>query len=249
MVDLVLIDGTLGGMCGRFTSLTAPSVIAAVFDAEPPNPALFDPFTPNYNVPPTSRIMAVAHDGAGTTRLGRFQWGLVPSWAKDPSGAARLINARSETVLEKPSFRSSVPTKRCIIPMDGFYEWRTVDVLPRAPKQPVYVTRRDGEVLAVAGLWATWKDPALGSDAPPLHTCCIITTAANGTMAPIHDRMPVILERGDWGQWMNVGEQGTPIDDIVALMVPADDDVVMARNVDTAVNSVRNNQPSLIQPI
>jgi putative SOS response-associated peptidase YedK len=236
-------------VCGRFTSLTPPDVVANLFGAQPPNPSLFDDFTPNYNVPPTTRIMAIARDGQGDTRLGRFQWGLVPSWAKDSSGAARLINARSETVLEKPSFRQSVPSKRCIIPMDGFYEWRTVDVEPRSPKRPVYVTRRDGQLLAVAGLWATWKDPRLGPEAPALHTCCIITTAANETMAPIHDRMPVILEPDDWSRWLAVGQGGTPIDDIVSLMVPADESVISPRDVGTAVNSVRNKDASLIEPL
>jgi putative SOS response-associated peptidase YedK len=133
--------------------------------------------------------------------------------------------------------------------MDGFYEWRTVDVEPRSPKRPVYVTRRDGQLLAVAGLWATWKDPRLGPEAPALHTCCIITTAANETMAPIHDRMPVILEPDDWSRWLAVGQGGTPIDDIVSLMVPADESIISPRDVGTAVNSVRNKDASLIEPL
>ena len=236
-------------MCGRFTSLTAPGAIAEVFGAQEPSPTLFDDFRPNYNVPPTSRIMAVALDGKGFRRVGNFQWGLVPSWAKDPTGAARLINARSETVTEKPSFRSSVPTKRCIIPMDGFYEWRTIGVEPKGPKRPVYVTRRDGGVIAVAGLWASWRDPLATENAPTLHSCCVITTSANGTMSPIHDRMPVILEREDWSEWLAVGPTGTPIERLVELMVPADDDVLVPRDVGTAVNSVRNNDPSLIDAI
>lgn len=240
---------TVRSMCGRFTSLTSPEAVAEVFGAEPPSPTLFDDFHPNYNVPPTSRIMAVALDSKGTRRLGRFQWGLVPSWAKDASGAARLINARSETVLEKPSFRSSVPTKRCIIPMDGFYEWRTVGVDPKGPKRPVYVTRRDGRPLAVAGLWASWRDPSVGDGVPVLHSCCVITTAANATMSPVHDRMPVILEESDWSDWLSVGPNGTSTDRLVELMVPADDSILRPRDVGTAVNSVRNNDPSLVESI
>lgn len=239
-------------MCGRFTSLTSPDAVAEVFGAEPPSPTLFDGFLPNYNVPPTSRIMAVALDSKGTRRLGRFQWGLVPHWAKDATGAARLINARSETVLEKPSFRSSVPTRRCIIPMDGFYEWRTVDIDPRgpkAPKRPVYVTRRDGRPLAVAGLWASWRDPMAGDEVPVLHSCCVITTAANSTMSPIHDRMPVILEVDDWSDWLAVGPGGTATDRLVELMVPADEGILEPRDVGTAVNSVRNNDPTLIEAV
>jgi len=244
-----LIAGTVIAMCGRFTSLTPPDRIAELFGAEPPSPSLFDDYRPNYNVPPTTRIMAVALDGNGKRRIGNFQWGLVPSWAKDSRGAARLINARSETVTEKPSFRSSVPTKRCIIPMTGFYEWRTIGVDPKGPKRPVYVTRRDGAVLAVAGLWASWRNPATGKESPILHSCCVITTAANGTMSPIHDRMPVILEADDWTDWLAVGPAGTPTDRIVELMVPAADDVLVPRDVGTAVNAVRNNDASLIETI
>lgn len=239
----------MGGVCGRFTSLTAPAVVAEVFGAEPPTPSLFDGFAPNHNVPPTSRIMAVAHDSTGVRRLGRFQWGLVPHWAKDASGAARLINARSETVLEKPSFRSSVPTKRCIIPMDGFYEWRTVGADPKGPKRPVYVTRRDGRLLAVAGLWASWRDAAATDNSGTLHSCCVITTAANSTMAPIHDRMPVILEEDDWADWLAVGPGGTPTERLVELMIPADESILFPRDVGTAVNSVRNNDATLIDPV
>ena len=244
---------TVALMCGRFTSLTPPDAVAEVFGAEAPSPTLFDGFHPNHNVPPTSRIMAVALDSRGARRLGRFQWGLVPHWAKDPSGAARLINARSETVLEKPSFRSSVPTKRCIIPMDGFYEWRTIDVDPKGPKRPVYVTRRDGRLLAVAGLWASWRDPSASKDGAEegavLHSCCVITTAANQTMSPIHDRMPVILEESDWSEWLAVGPNGTSTSRLVELMVPADDIILQPHDVGTAVNSVRNNDPSLIRPL
>ncbi|MFM9036926.1 MAG: SOS response-associated peptidase [Actinomycetota bacterium] len=234
-------------MCGRFTSLTSPEAVAAVFGTEPPNPELFDGFAPNYNVPPTSTIMVVLDDSDGQRRLGRLQWGLVPSWAKDRSGAARLINARSETVLEKPSFKSSVPSKRCIIPIDGFYEWRTVDVDPKAKKRPVYVTRRDGEMLAIAGLWATWRDRVTPS--PALHSCCIITTAANATMSPVHDRMPVVLERDDWEAWLAVGHNGTSIDEVRSLMVPADPSILVYRDVSTDVNNVRNKDSSLIDAI
>jgi len=242
-------------MCGRFTSLTPPEELAAIFSTVAPNPQLFDEFHPNFNVPPTTRITAVAQDTHGVRKLGRFQWGLVPSWAKDASGSARCINARSETVLEKPSFRSSVPSKRCIIPMDGFYEWQTIGVTassPPKPKQPVYVTRQDGQPLAVAGLWASWRDRSMGDDAPWLHSCCVITTQANDTMSPIHDRMPVILEAEDWDEWLNVGagsHTATPIQRITELMIPADPSILIPHWVSTAVNSVRNNHAELVTPI
>lgn len=231
-------------MCGRFTSLTPPERLAEIFECPPPTPGLFDDtFHPRFNVPPTTRIAAVALDGEGRRRLGRFNWGLVPSWSKDPRAGARLINARSETVLEKPSFRNLVPRHRCIVPMDGFFEWRTVavdGVVPSGPKQPVYAVRRDGQPLAAAGLWTTWR----GDDGASLHTCCLLTTEANGTMSPIHDRMPVILEHDDWGDWLGGG-----IDDAVALMGPAADSVLMVHPVSTRVNSVRNDGPDLVDPL
>ena len=241
---------TVAIVCGRFTSLTPPDELAAIFATAEPSPSLFDEFRPNYNVAPTTRVAAVANDSEGHRRLGRFQWGLVPHWSKDPSGSARLINARSETVFEKPSFRSSASSRRCIVPMDGFYEWRTVYDSQRpakSPKEPVYVTRSDGRPLAVAGLWASWRDPAAGEDAPWLHTCCIVTTSANDTMAPIHDRMPVILEPADWSTWLDVSHSNR--DELSALMMPAERGVVRVIDVAPIVNSIRNNGPELIVPI
>ena len=117
---------TVIGMCGRFTSLTPPHTLAAIFRTETPNPELFDDFRPRYNVAPTTRVMAVANDSEGRRRLGRFQWGLVPVWSKDLSGSSRMINARSDTIFEKPSFRNLIGRRRCIMPLDGFFEWRTV---------------------------------------------------------------------------------------------------------------------------
>ena len=243
-------SSTVAIVCGRFTSLTPPDELAAIFATAEPSPSLFDEFRPNYNVAPTTRVAAVANDSEGHRRLGRFQWGLVPHWSKDPSGSARLINARSETVFEKPSFRSSASARRCIVPMDGFYEWRTVYDSPRpakSPKEPVYVTRSDGQPLAVAGLWASWRDPTAGEEAPWLHTCCIVTTSANDTMAPIHDRMPVILEPDDWSTWLDVTH--TDRDELNALMMPAELGVVRLIDVAPIVNSIRNNGPELIAPI
>lgn len=242
-------------MCGRFTSLTPPEELAAIFETAALNPDLFADFQPSYNVAPSTRIAAVAQDRAGVRRLGRFQWGLVPSWAKDSSGSAKCINARGETVWEKPSFRSSVATKRCLIPMDGFFEWRTIGVAPTkppAPKQPVYITRRDHRPLAVAGLWSSWKDPQADDDAAWLHTCCVITTEANETIAPIHDRMPVILEAEDWSDWLNVGSAGspaTPASRLAELLIPAEASILSVVRVGTKVNSVRNNSPELIEEI
>ena len=242
-------------MCGRFTSLTSPAEVAAFFSAEEPNPTLFGNFAPNYNVAPTTRIMAIAHDQLGTRRVGSFQWGLVPSWAKAIPTSQPLINARSETAHEKPSFRESLPSRRCLIAVDGFFEWRTVgieDTKPTPIKQPVYVTRCDGQLLALAGLWATWRDTSGPSPSPWLHSCCILTTSANATMSPIHDRMPVILESQDWSTWLNTGTTSKPatsMAEIVKLMKPADASILSVAAVGTAVNSTRNNSADLLLPV
>jgi len=236
----------VASVCGRFTSLTPPGELAQLFQTEPASDDVAG-FAPSYNVAPTTRILAVAVDREGRRRLGRFQWGLVPSWAKDSSGSARLVNARSETVFDKPSFRHLVPSRRCIVPMDGFYEWRTVYEAPRpakAPKEPVYITRRDGRPLAVAGLWSSWR---ADGDAPWLHTCCVLTTDANAAIDPIHDRMPVILEEEDWSTWLDPTLSDRA--ELTAFMVPAPDEVIDVRPVSTRVNSVRNNEPSLLDRI
>lgn len=233
-------------MCGRFTSITPPDELARLFETAPPSPDVAE-HAPDYNVAPTTRVLGVAVDREGVRRLGRFHWGLVPSWAKDASGSARLINARSESIFDKPSFRQLVPHRRCLVPMDGFYEWRTVHETPpaaRAPKEPVYVTRRDGRPLAVAGIWSSWR---ADTTSPWLHTCCLITTAANETIAGVHDRMPVIVEPSDWAAWLDPTNSNRA--DIESLMRPADDDVIVWRRVSTRVNSVRNNDPSLLDAI
>ena len=231
-------------MCGRFTSITPPEVLAEIFDAD--TDVSGDVFHPNYNVAPTTRILAIANDSSNQRRLGRFSWGLVPSWAKDASGAARLINARSETVFEKPSFRPLIPGRRCLIAMDGFFEWRTVYSEPRpakATKEPVYVTRTDGRPIAVAGLWSTWNGP----DDKVLRTCSIVTTEANATMSPIHDRMPVIVEADDWSDWLDrsVSDRAR----LTEIMMPADESVLRVIDVSTRVNSIRNNDFELIEAI
>lgn len=203
-------------------------------------------FTANYNVAPTTRILAVAHGGDGRRRLGRFHWGLVPHWAKDRSGASRMINARAETVYEKPSFRNLVPARRCLVPVDGYYEWRTVSrpADRRSPKEPVYVTRVDRTVMALGGLWTSWRETP---DAPSLTSCCLVTTAANDDLAAIHDRMPLVLEPDDWSAWLAGAD--TPRDEVESMLVPTATGVLRAVDVSTAVNSIRNNDPSLVVPI
>lgn len=228
--------GTVKKMCGRFTSLTPPEELAAMFAAELASPG--EEFRANYNVAPSTQILVVARGGNGERRLGRMTWGLVPSWTKERRGSGH-INARAETVAEKPSFRSSFRSRRCLVPMDGYYEWRTVAA--EGPKRAVYVTRTDGRPMAVAGLWSTWNVP--GAD-DVLRTCCVITTAANAALARVHDRMPAVVEPEDWSDWLgeSQGDERSALD----VLVPAREDVLMMIDVGSEVNSVRNNGPHLI---
>lgn len=246
------------GVCGRFTSLTPPAELAGFFDsimvpAEEPGDPGGMVFTEHFNVAPSLPIFVVARGSDGQRKLGRMTWGLVPSWAKERRGSGH-VNARSETIAEKPSFRPSIAHQRCLIPMSGYYEWRTVvDPLPapsvaKAPKRAVYVTRTDGKPLAVAGLWSAWRSTP---DGAVIRTCCVITTTANLSLAGIHDRMPVVLEPEDWSVWL--GEKAGSRDDgargtraALDLLIPADDAVLTIIDVGSLVNSVRHNGPELI---
>jgi putative SOS response-associated peptidase YedK len=234
-------------MCGRFVSASTPDQIAAYFDAQPPETEL----KPSYNVAPTTDIYAVVEGADGSRRVEVFHWGLIPVWAKDIKIGQKMINARAETVATKGAFKGDFKRHRCIIPMDGFYEWQ---VLPdRKSKQPHFVHRVDGEPLAVAGLWSTWKDRSTGPDAPPrpgvgpdgwLHSCTVVTTSANDTMSAIHDRMPVILPASAWSSWLD--PTNDDIDALGRLLVPAPNELLTLHPVSTDVNKVTNDEPGLI---
>ncbi|HEX9968783.1 MAG TPA: SOS response-associated peptidase, partial [Acidimicrobiales bacterium] len=180
----------------------------------------------------------------GVRRLGTFKWGLVPSWAKDPSTGNRMINLRAETVSEKPSFRRTLAKHRCIIPADGFYEWK--DMGKGRKKQPFFIRSRDGTVLALAGLWEAWKDKEAQDD-EWLRTCTIITTEPNKLLAPIHNRMPVVLPPEAWDVWLDRDFDDT--DALAALLKPAPDDLLELYPVSTAVNSVGNDDAQLVMPL
>jgi putative SOS response-associated peptidase YedK len=228
-------------------STSSPEVIAAHFGAV----AHVDTLGENYNVAPTSDIYAVVETADGR-EVQVFHWGLVPVWAKDVKIGQRMINARSETLAEKPAFKNAFRKHRCIVPMDGFYEWKAGD--PDGPrtkagtpmKQPVYIRHVDGEPLAVAGLTSAWRDPAAGPDAPWLHSANVITTSANATMAPIHDRMPVLLPATVWDTWLDPSNHD--LEALSSLLVPAADELLVTDEVSTDVNSVRNNRADLIVP-
>ncbi len=244
-------------MCGRFVASSPPDQIAAYFGAE----LAVDTLGENYNVAPTHDIYGVVAprggDATSTPRLEAFHWGLIPSWAKDRKIASRMINARSETLAEKPAFKGLFAKKRLLIPMDGFYEWKAgtadgpVTTKGKPAKQPMFIHRIDGEPLAVAGLWTAWKDP----EAPPsdegaarwLHSATVVTTGANDTMRAVHDRMPVLVPRSRWAEWLD--PSNTDLDDLSTLFDMSGDGSLVMHPVSTEVNSVRNNRADLIEEI
>ncbi|MCI0440057.1 MAG: SOS response-associated peptidase [Chloroflexi bacterium] len=218
-------------MCGRFTLITDPSALQARFDFDAAGLAL----APSYNVAPTHDVLTVTNDG--DKNVGQLmRWGLIPSWAKDMSIGNRMINARAETVMERPSFRSAFRSRRCLVVADGFYEWQKVG----PSKRPMRIAMKTGEPFAFAGLWERWKAPEGG----PILSCTIITTNANELMSPIHERMPVILPREVESLWLDP-EQDAGM--LAELLVPYPDlDDLEAYEVSTLVNSPRNNEPALI---
>lgn len=235
-------------MCGRFVSSSTPDKIAEYFGATFEGETL----GANYNVAPTNDIYAVVAGPDGQPRVEVFHWGLIPVWAKDRKIGSKMINARAETLAEKPAYKGVFRKQRCIIPMDGFYEWQAgaadgpVTKSGKPVKQPMFIHRLDGEPLAVAGLWSAWRDKEAGPDADWLHSATVVTTSANATMSPIHDRMPVILPQSAWSTWLDPENQDLEV--LSGLLVPAPDTLLTVHAVSTAVNNVRNKGPELILP-
>lgn len=194
-----------------------------------------------YNVAPSDEVAAVAATAEGR-RLGTLSWGLVPNWARAP--ARRLVNLRSERLADRPGFRRTLQRRRCVVPADGFYEWRAAS--GDGPRQPFLVRARDGRALALAGLWDVWRDPEQpGAD--PLRTCTVLTTGPNEVVRPLHDRMPVILPPDACDVWLDPSV--TDVNHLVALCRPCPPGLVEAWPVSTAVNSVRNDGPHLVEPV
>jgi putative SOS response-associated peptidase YedK len=231
-------------MCGRFVATTAPTQLALLFDAILEDP-FAERFSPNYNVAPTTEILQLVSGGEeddGRRVLRRAHWGLLPSWSKDRSRASSMINARAETLTEKPSFRGLLESHRCVVPVDGYYEWKTTGVDPkgRQPKQPYLIRSHDEKPLALAGLWTTWRDPQRDGDV--VRSCALITVAPNSRLAEIHDRMPSVLDGDDIEEWLSASP--APLH----LLRSAAPDRLTAVTVSTAVNNVRNKGPELIEP-
>jgi putative SOS response-associated peptidase YedK len=233
------VANTLRGMCGRFVSVSSPALIAERFGVDE---VALESHEADYNVTPRAEIYVVRERSDHRRQLGLLRWGLVPSWAKDVKIGDRMINARAETVAEKPSYRSALLKHRCIIPADGFYEWKRTS----GAKQPMFIHRRDGEPLAFAGLWAAWHDPTK-PEGEWLRTCTIITTKANAAVEQIHDRMPVVLPEAAWDRWLD--PDCRELDVVRGLLVPELADAFDVYPVSDAVNRPVNNGPELVRRI
>jgi putative SOS response-associated peptidase YedK len=220
-------------MCGRYTLTSAPEALRALFRyEEQPN------FPPRYNVAPTQPIPIVRLVD-GKRQFALMRWGLLPSWVKDPKAFTLLINARGESAAEKPAFRAAMKRRRCLIPADGFYEWQKSG----ERKRPFYVHGKTGAPLAFAGLWETWTGP----NGEELETAAIVTTKANRTLGPIHDRMPVIVPPDGFDLWLDTANVDAKT--ASALIAPAPDGLLEAYEISTAVNRTANDNPKLLEPV
>ncbi|MDO8309372.1 MAG: SOS response-associated peptidase [Actinomycetota bacterium] len=245
-------------MCGRYAAAKAPAALVEEFEVVA---APAESLAPDYNVAPTKKVYVVLdrpdrEDASLHPRSMEIaRWGLVPSWAKDPSIGSRMINARAETVAEKPAFRRAFAKRRCIVPADGYFEWYLPSE-PGAPvgkggkplKQPFYIHPADGSSLAMAGLYEWWRDPTRADDDPQAWrlTCTVITTEASDEVGRIHDRMPMTVARDDWPAWLDpqIGPEAAG-----PLLAPAMTAALAAYPVSTLVNNVRNNGPELLDPL
>jgi putative SOS response-associated peptidase YedK len=254
-------------MCGRYASVRKRIELLEEFSVQ--RDTVSEPLAPDYNVAPTKPVYAVLTrtavrdddddaasaqagaepDGDGRTperQLRVLRWGLVPFWAKDVKIGSRMINARAETLGEKPAFRRAFAKRRCLLPADGYYEWQKE---PGGAKQPIYISRSDGRPLAFAGLYELWRDGAVPPDDRDawLWTTTIITTSAPDELGMIHDRMPMIIEPERWSDWLDPGN--SEVADLKSLLNPAAATGLTTYAVSTEVNSVRNNGPRLIEPV
>ncbi|MEV7280005.1 SOS response-associated peptidase [Streptomyces sp. NPDC093111] len=241
-------------MCGRYASSRGPQDLTRLFDVTEWRPE--ETLAPSWNVAPTDPVYAVLEraareeDGGEVRReLRALKWGLVPSWAKDPKAGARMINARVETVHEKPAYRRAFAKRRCLLPADGFYEWDPVtdETTGKVRKQPYFIRPADGEVLAMAGLYEFWRDPEVADGDDPaawLTTCTIITTEATDAAGRVHPRMPLALSPDHYDAWLDPHHTDTA--GLRALLTQPGDGRLTALAVSPAVNNVRNNGPHLV---
>ena len=219
-------------MCGRF-AITLPSdAMSQLFDAQPVNDL---PDVPNFNVCPTNLIHVVTYTGL-ERKLESLRWGFVPNWYREVNGGPLLINARSETIAKKPAFSNASQARRCLIPCSGFYEW-SKDL--EGNKIPWFISRNDNAPMVFGGVWQEWSD-----ESGKIKTCAIVTTASNSNLSKIHHRLPLVLERSDWGLWLGEEGHGASV-----LMKPTDDETLRAYRVSKNINSNRSSGPDLMSPI
>lgn len=221
-------------MCGRFTLRTTGEEVARQFQLD-----LFEELRPRYNVAPTQEVASVRQRGAGEGReLAMLRWGLVPSWAKDLAIGNRMINARAETAAEKPSYRSAFKKRRCLVLADGYYEWKKT----AEGKQPMHMHRADDGVFGFAGLWERWS-----KGDGPVESCTIITTAATGGLAEVHDRMPVIVKAENYDAWLD--PEFVAVEELQRILGDGDEGELVATEVSTLVNNPRNEDPKCVEAV
>jgi putative SOS response-associated peptidase YedK len=234
---IILGNGGVAYMCGRFTLTATMEELLDRFDI-----GIFtdqEDYTPSYNIAPSQRVIAVINDGQ-KNKMGYLKWGLLPPWAKDKAFGNKLINARSESLLEKPSFRTAFQKKRCLIIADSFYEWKRGN---EKNKTPMRIKLKSNQLFAMAGLWERWQSP----EGTSLFTCTVITTSPNLLVKEIHDRMPVILQPKDEKIWLDPSIQDPRI--LMPLLVPLQENLMDAYEVSSMVNSPTHNTIDLIQEI
>jgi putative SOS response-associated peptidase YedK len=250
-------------MCGRYAASRSPDDLVEEFEVEHVDRT--DGLAADYNVAPTKPVPAIVtrpprgrRDDPPVRQLTVLQWGLVPSWAKDPKIGSRMINARTETVADKPAFRRAFARRRCLLPADGYYEWYETEL--RTPKgkpvkQPFFIHPRDGGMLAMAGLYEIWRDESVDRDHPDAFrwTCTVLTTTAEDELGHLHDRMPLLVQRDRWQTWLDPELDGSADPAaLLGLLVPAAPDsgsLLEAYPVSREVNAVQNNGPQLVQPL
>jgi putative SOS response-associated peptidase YedK len=255
-------------MCGRYASSRSPEDIVEEFEVL--DPRLERAIEPSWNVAPTDEVYVVMErqtrneagerEGEPIRQLRALRWGLVPSWAKDAGIGSRMINARMETVAEKPAFRKAFASRRCIVPADGYYEWydtqqaqqaqqaQRTTARGKARKQPFFITPQDGSILAMAGLYEIWRDRSVPEDEPGgfRWTCTVLTTEATDALGQIHDRMPLLVGRESRSTWL---DPRRTVEDLSALLTPAQQAGLTAYPVSTAVGNVANDGPQLVEPL
>ncbi len=244
-------------MCGRYASSRRPEDLVEEFEID--RSEVKETLAPDYNVAPTKEVYAVLQRPPRTDKsapperqLRVLKWGLVPSWAKDPSIGNRMINARMETVAEKPAYKKAFAVRRCLLPADGYYEWYATSQKTKAGKplkQPFFIHPADGGVMAMAGLYEIWRDPTRTDDDPDRFrwTCTVLTTSAEDDLGHIHDRMPLLVEKARYAAWLD--PTASDPEGLLSLLVPAAPGRLEAYPVSTGVNSVKNNGPELVEPL